>query len=245
MRKLLSIYRNGKEELRFYQCPNKLSAVITSLDGKQYLNGYDSKRKDVDTFIKLGGEKQIIDFLGFSGYYKVPFERKNGKIVLYPVNKQRRVIWSNNDYDEWCEAMQGEITEDEINPETYYGECEMSLDAERANLNKETCGYIVAFADLGLWNGRVNGAKLVGENVSDILSSLNSCDYGTFYCDPYNVRFEGVHHDGTNRVLYRIAKNKEYAEWLVNEIAYHGMDEGRFRKLTLSLRPDVAATYGW
>jgi hypothetical protein len=243
MRKLISIYRNGKEELRFYQCPNKLSAVITSLDGKQYFNGYDSKRKDVDTFIKLGGEKQIIDFLGFSGYYKVPFERKNGKIVLYPINKQRRVIWSNNDYDEWCEAMQSELTEDEINPETYYGECEFSLDDERMNLKKEVDGYIIAFANLGLWNGRVNGAKLIGTSVADILSS--SCDYCTWYCDPFNVKCEGVHHDGTNYILYRVAKDKEYAEWLVNKIAYEGMTEEQFRRATKSLRPYVAKVYGW
>ena len=175
----------------------------------------------------------------------MPFERKNGKIVLYPINKQRRVIWSNNDYDEWCEAMQGEITEDEINPETYYGECEINLDDERANLKKEVDGYIVAFADLGLWNGRVNGAKLVGENVSDILSSMNSCDYGTFYCDPFNVKFEGVHHDGKNRVLYRVARSKHHAEHLANLIAYHGMTEESFRRATKSLRPYVAKVYGW
>ena len=88
MRKLISIYRNKDEELRFYQCPKKLSAVITSLDGKRYLNGYDSVRKDVNDFIQNGGEKQIMDFLGFKDYHKVPFVRKNGKIVLFPINKQ-------------------------------------------------------------------------------------------------------------------------------------------------------------
>ena len=243
MRKLISIFRNGKEELRFFQCPNKLSAVITSLDGKQYLNGYDSIRKDVDTFIKLGGEKQIIDFLGFSGYYKVPFERKNGKIVLYPINKQKRVIWSNNEYEEWCEDMQSELTEDEINPETYYGECEYSLDDERMNLKKEVDGYIIAFANLGLWNGRVNGAKLIGTSVADILYS--ECDYCTWYCDPYNVKCEATHHDGTNYILYRVARNKEHAEWLVNKIAYDEMTEESFRRATKSLRPYVAKVYGW
>ena len=243
MRKLLSIYRNGKEELRFYQCPNKLSAVITSLDGKQYLNGYDSRRKDVDTFIKLGGEKQIIDFLGFSGYYRVPFERKNGKIVLYPINKQKRIIWTNNDYEEWCDAMKGEITDEEITPEYYAFCCDNNLDDERANLDVEVDGYIVAFASLGLWNGRFNGAKLVGTNVRDILYSNN--DYVTWYCDCHNVRAEMIHHDGTNYIIYRVAKNKEFAEKLVNMIAYNGMTEEQFRRATRSLKPYVAAVYGW
>lgn len=243
MRKLISIYRNKDEELRFYQCPNKLSAVVTSLDGKKYLNGYDSIRKDVDTFIKLDGEKQIMAFLGFKDYYKVPFERKNGKIVLYPINKQKRIIWTNNDYEEWCEAVAEELTEDEITPELYYDDCDINLDDERSNLNVEVDGYIVAFANLGLWNGRVNGAKLVGTNVNNILSS--SCDYCTWYCDVHNVRSEQIHHDGTNYILYRVAKDYKQAERLVKKVAYGDMTEEEFRKATKSLRPYVAKVYGW
>ena len=243
MRKLLSIYRSGNEELRFYQCPNKLSAIITSLDGKQFFNSYDSIRKDVETFIKLEGERRIMDFLGFKNYYKVPFERKNGKIVLFPINKQRRVIWSNNDYDEWAEAMADEITDEEITPEYYYDCRSIDLDDERANLDIEVDGYIVAFASLGLWDGRRNGAKLVGTNVRRILYSND--DYVTWYCDPHNVRAEMIHHDGTNYVLYRVAMNKEQAENLVDKIAYGNMSEEEFRKRTKSLRPYVAKVYGW
>jgi hypothetical protein len=243
MRKLLSIYRNGNEELRFYQCPRKVSAIITSLDGKRFINSYDSIRKDVETFIKLEGEKQIINFLGFKNYYKVPFERKNGKIVLYPVNKQKRVIWSNDDYDEWAEAMADEITDEEITPE-YYGFCrENDLDDERANLNVEVDGYIVAYANLGLWNGRVRGAKLIGTNVSQILYTND--DYATWFCDPHNVKAETIHHDGRNYVLYRVAETKEKAELLVNRIAYGGMSEENFRRATKSLRPYVANVFGW
>jgi hypothetical protein len=139
--------------------------------------------------------------------------------------------------------MQSELTEDEINPETYYGECEINLDDERANLKKDVDGYIIAFANLGLWNGRVNGAKLIGTSVADILSS--ECDYCTWYCDPFNVKFEGVHHDGTNRALYRVARSKQHAEHLANLIAYHGMTEESFRRATKSLRPYVAKVYGW
>ena len=243
MRKLLSIYRNGNEELRFYQCPCKVSAIITSLDGKRFINSYDLIRKDVETFIKLGGETSIMKLLGFKNYYKVPFERKNGKIVLYPVNKQKRIIWTNNDYDEWAEAMANEITDEEITPEYYYDCRENDLCDERANLNVEVDGYIVAFANLGMWNGRVNGAKLVGTNVSSILYSSN--DYVTWYCDPYNVKAEMIHHDGTNYVLYRVANDKEQAEKLVDKIAYGNMSEEEFRKRTKSLRPYVAKVYGW
>ena len=243
MRKLLSIYRNCNEELRFYQCPRKVSAIITSLDGKKFINSYDSIRKDVETFIKLDGEERIMNFLGFKDYYKVPFERKNGKIILFPINKQKRIIWSNNDYDEWAEAMADEITDEEITPE-YYSFCRSNdLEDERTNLDVEVDGYIVAFANLGLWNGRVNGAKLVGYNVKDILYSND--DYVTWFCDPYNVRCDTIHHDGRNHILYRVASSKEQAERLVNKIAYEDMSEEEFRKATKSLRPYVAKVYGW
>ena len=242
MRKLIAIFRKcspDTSELRIYECKHKLVGELRNSTNSEIISFADFLETDRDNT-----EYRVREYFGFyNQYYKVPFERKNGKIVLYPVNKQKRVIWSNNDYDEWCEAMQDEITEDEINPETYYGECENSLYDERANLNKEVDGYIVAFASLGLWNGRVNGAKLVGTCVADILSS--SCDYVTWYCDPFNVKFEGVHHDGTNYALYRVARSKHHAEHLANLIAYHGMTEEQFRRATKSLRPYVAEVYGF
>ena len=242
MKKLISIFRKcspDTSELRIYECKHKLVGELRNSTNSEIISFADFLETDRDNT-----EYRVREYFGFyNQYYKVPFERKNGKIVLYPVNKQKRVIWSNNDYDEWCEAMQDEITEDEINPETYYGECENSLYDERANLNKEVDGYIVAFASLGLWNGRVNGAKLVGTCVADILSS--SCDYVTWYCDPFNVKFEGVHHDGTNYALYRVARSKHHAEHLANLIAYHGMTEEQFRRATKSLRPYVAEVYGF
>jgi hypothetical protein len=213
------------------------------LDGKQFINSYDLIRKDVETFIKLDGEERIMNFLGFKNYYKVPFERKNGKIILFPINKQKRIIWSNNDYDEWAEAMADEITEEEITPEYYNYCCGLYMDDERINLDIEVDGYIVAFADLGLWNGRFNGGKLIGTNVRDILSSES--DFNTWYCDPYNVKCEAIHHDGTNYILYRVAKSKAQAETLVNKVAYEDMTEEQFRRATKSLRPYVANVYGW
>ena len=169
------------------------------------------------------------------------------------INKQRRIIWSNEEYDEWEKGMlldypTEEIREEEgieINYERYYEDCEFWLDDERCNLNKGVNGYIVAFANLGFWNGRRNGAKLVGTNVNDILNSFYSCDNVTFYCDPYNVKFDGSHHDGSHYLMFRVAKDKDAAERLANKIAYHDMSEEAFRKATRSLRPYVAKVYGW
>lgn len=236
MRKLISILKDQTRTLKVFESKNKLRGEI-------YENG--ALVMAADFFVKDNDatEHRVIEYFNFNNYYRVPFERKNGKIVLYPINKQRRIIWTNNDYDEWCEAMKDEITDEEITPEYYAFCCGNNLDDERINLDIEVDGYIVAFASLGLWNGRFNGAKLVGTNVRDILYSND--DYVTWYCDPYNVKAEMIHHDGTNYVIYRVARNKEFAEKLVNMIAYNGMTEEQFRRATKSLHPYVAKVYGF
>ena len=236
MRKLLSILREQARTLKVFESKNKLR-------GEVYENG--ACVMAADFFIKDNDatEHRVIEYFNFKNYYRVPFERKNGKIVLYPVNKQKRIIWTNDDYDEWCEAMKSEVTDEEITPEYYAFCCDINLQDERTNLDIEVDGYIVAFVNLGLWDGRYNGAKLVGTNVKDILSS--NCDYVTWYCDPYNVKCEAIHHDGTNHILYRVAKSKEHAEHLVDAIAYGGMSEESFRRATKSLRPYIAKVYGF
>jgi hypothetical protein len=246
MRELIAIYRKEQREIRIFKSKKKVRAEVYQIKPFKYQNVfYNRVCSDVEAFLKLKGEARMLKALGFENCYRVPFERRNGKIVLFPVNKQRRIIFTNDDYAEWCEAMADEITEDEINPEVYYNDCEINLDDERCNLNIEVDGYIVAFANLGFWNGRCNGAALIGDNVKDILNSSYSCDNVTFYCDPYNVKFDGSHHDGSHHLLFRVAKDKDAAERLVNKIAYHDMSEEAFRKATRSLRPYVAKVYGW
>ena len=167
------------------------------------------------------------------------------------INKSHRVIWTNNDYSEWEKCMLLDYPDEasreeeniEISYERYMEDCDQYLYDERDNLDVPVDGVIVCFAVLGLWDGKHNGAKTFGSNVKNILYSND--DYLDWYCDRYNVRCTGVHHDGTNTYLYRVAKSREQAENLVNAIAYDGMTEEQFRKATKSLRPYVAKVYGW
>lgn len=237
MRRLIAIYRHNDEEARIYNSSTSFICEVKNIKTNAKV-GYLAVSCESDC-----EEKDLLP-ISFNTYYKIPFERRNGKIILYPVDKQKRVICTNEDYIEWCEVMKSEVTEEEITPEYYDYCCETDIEDERANLDVEVDGYIVAFASLGLWNGRVNGAKVIGSNVKDILYDSN-CDYYTWYCDVHNVRFSGAHHDGRNNYLYRVAKDKETAERLVNKIAYHGMTEEEFRRATKSLRPYVAKVYGW
>lgn len=167
------------------------------------------------------------------------------------IDVNHRIIWTNDDYDEWEACMlidypNEESREEEgitIDYETYHEECSNSLYDERGNLDIKVEGCIVAFADLGLWDGRHQGGGIIGSNVKDILRS--ECDYLDWYCDRYNVHCRASHHDGTNYYLYRVAKSREQAENLINAIAYKGMTKEQFMKATKSLRPYVAKVYGW
>ena len=238
MRKLQSILESGNRTLKIWESKNKLRGEIYDENGICTMSAdFYYKDGDMDEF-------RIREYFGFSNYYRVPFERKNGKIILYPINKMRRIIWTNNDFDKWHDAMLAEgYDEKTISPEEYHYWRNDELDDERINLNVEVNGYIVAYANLGLWDGIKIGAKLIGTNVSQILQTNN--EYATWFCDPYNVKAETTHHDGKNYILYRVAETKEKAELLVNKIVYGGMTEENFRRATKSLKPYVAKVYGW
>lgn len=164
---------------------------------------------------------------------------------------KERIIWDNldveyndwkEDFKDWCEA--NGLDEDEKDLYEWVDEClSDDLDDERCNLDEDVDGVIVAFADLGLWDGRHQGSRIEGTNVKDILRS--NCEYVKWYCDRYNVRCTAAHHDGRNSYLYRVAKDEETAQRLVEKIAYDGMTEQQFMKATKSLRPYVARVYGW
>lgn len=101
----------------------------------------------------------------------------------------------------------------------------------------------MVFADLGLWYGLRQGYQILGSNIADILHS--QCDEAEWYGDGYNIRGRMIHHDGTNYVLYRIAKDRDEAERIAAKIYSGEIDEEGFRRRTRSLYPYVADVYGW
>ena len=252
MRQLIAIYRTYEENndryIRFFKSTNKVRAEVYSVKPFKKLNVYRERVcRDANTFLQLNGEKLMLDLMGIKSYFKVPFERKNGKIVLFGIDKQRRVIYTNEDYEEWKKGMieDGETDEDMLDYERYSEYCEITLEDERCNLDIAVDGYIIAFADLGFWNGRRNGLAMIGDNVKDILQKSYGCDYYTFYCDPHNVKFDGHHHDGSHYIMFRVARSKEHAEHLMFRMKTQGLTEEEFRRVTKSLRPYVANVYGW
>lgn len=117
------------------------------------------------------------------------------------------------------------------------------LDDERGNLNKEVKGVIIAFADVGRWDGRRQGYRILGSTINEIFSI--SEDNNEWYSDGNNIRATLTHHDASHYVLYRVAKDRETAERIAKQIYNREIDEAGFRKRTRSLHPYVAEIYGW
>lgn len=163
----------------------------------------------------------------------------------------KQMIWSSEDKQndnarEDYQNFQRDFLNDEtykVSDEEWTDEVYQWLDDERANLNKEVDGVIVAFAIVGTWRGARQGYQILGSNIAGILQS--QCDEAEWYGDGYNIRGRMIHHDGTNCVLYRIAKDRDEAERIADKIYYGEIDEIGFRRRTHSLYPYVADVYGW
>lgn len=127
----------------------------------------------------------------------------------------------------------------------------LTLDAEESNLDIPT-RRIVMFGVLGLWHGKVHGSRVLPEqSLSAILhAACRDSDAYTVYYDSNDgeVKAKDVHHDGTNRYLFRellsgISPDDEEAFLeLVKSGAAKLEDVNRF---TASLGPRVEPIYGW
>ena len=166
--------------------------------------------------------------------------------------KDRHIIWSdmNLDLDDWREDLQAdypELSESEL----YYTMCEINsdyLDDERANLNIQLTQPIIVIGDIGRWNGRVMGYKMVDSgNIKDCLYS--DTDFTEWYVDQYgDFRADAAHHDGTNHYLYRVFKDNvspEQIEWLQGRIYYGRATRADITRVTRRLGDEISAVYGF
>lgn len=163
----------------------------------------------------------------------------------------KQIIWSS-DYlfddkaREEYENSQCDILDDEeydVSDAEWAEVVNSNLSDERMNLDKRIDGVVMAFADLGLWDGRRQGYKILGHNINGIFNV--SEDENEWYGDGFNIRSSLTHHDGTHHVLYRVAKDIDEAERIGELICNREIDEAGFRKKTRSLYPYVAEIYGW
>ena len=120
----------------------------------------------------------------------------------------RHIIWSDIslDLDDWRESLEElypGYSDDELYDIMVKSNAENLYD-ERVNLNIQLSQPIIVIGDLGRWNGRVAGYKMIDSgNIKDCLYS--DTDYTEWYVDKYgDLRADAVHHDGTNHYLCRL-----------------------------------------
>lgn len=119
------------------------------------------------------------------------------------------------------------------------------LDDERENLNIQLENPILVIADLGFWNGRRQGYKIIESgNIKDIL--YDECDYVKWYSDGHNIKAIASHHDGTNYYEYREIRDRDKIENLLEQI-YYGkqITRSKLNYYTRSIHPYIAKIYGW
>ena len=100
----------------------------------------------------------------------------------------RHIIWSDIslDLDDWRESLEElypGYSDDELYDIMVKSNAEILYD-ERANLNIQLSQPIIVIGDLGRWNGRVAGYKMIDSgNIKDCLYS--DTDYTEWYVDKY------------------------------------------------------------
>ena len=164
----------------------------------------------------------------------------------------RHIIWSDIhlDFEDWradLEEQYPDLSEDELIQKMYEINSEY-LGDERMNLNVPLSQPIIVIGDLGRWNGRVSGYKMIDSgNIKDCLYS--DTDYTEWYVDKYgDLRADAVHHDGTNHYLYRVFKDgvtDTQIENLQNKIYNGKATRADITRVTKRLGDDIAGVYGF
>ena len=171
----------------------------------------------------------------------------------------RHIIWSNQnlDVDDWREDYKefleaNELDADPNDEQALYEWMEETnydyLSDERVNLNVQLSQPIIVIGDIGRWNGRVMGYKMIDSgNIKDCLYS--DTDMTEWYVDRYgDLRADAVHHDGTNHYLYRVFKDTaspEQIERLQEKIYYGKATRADITRVTKRLGDEIAAVYGF
>lgn len=171
----------------------------------------------------------------------------------------RHIVWSDQnldiedwreDYKEYLEANNLDLDPNGENA-IYEWMVETNgeyLSDERVNLNIQLSQPIIVIGDLGRWNGRVMGYKMIDSgNIKDCLYS--DTDFTEWYVDKYgDFRADAIHHDGTNHYLYRVFKDgvtESQIERLQDKIYMGKATRADITRVTKRLGDEIGRVYGW
>lgn len=176
-------------------------------------------------------------------------------------NTNKHIVWSNYNLvlKDWLEDLKEMLTAEGVDCSKWEEEKFYDLmnevnnhyfDDERCNLNLPTEGRIIEIADVGLWDGRRVGYKLLNEhNIRACLNLKRGCEYGEWWVDSHNnLRSSQTHHDATHYILYREIKPEISSDQLDNFCwkLYNGKATSKdITRYTRSLGKRVKNVYGW
>lgn len=146
--------------------------------------------------------------------------------------------------EEWGDKPENISDEDVW--EYIYNDIEYRIDEGLRDLNVDTEGEIIAIANMGLWNGRRSGYKILDKNNLKEILYCGSEDYNHLYYDGFNVYKKAIHHDGTNYIMFREVRPDVDIEKLCDKI-YNNEDisNATLNRYTKSLRRYIKQIYGW
>lgn len=127
---------------------------------------------------------------------------------------------------------------------------ELDYTDEQTNLDVELdggYGCIICIADLGLWDGRKSGYKMIGGKTVNQILTVQQGDYFKVFYDSEtdDVKAVDTHHDGTNYYTFReIRHNMDIT--ILQERIYNGTaTKTDINKFTKPLGKYVRKVYGW
>lgn len=150
----------------------------------------------------------------------------------YLSDEQWNEIAKENNYDIGDYAMRTEIDCEYFEDELEYVNTLLSNIDEKEN--------IVIIGDLGLWNGRVTGYKVISNDARDILTSIGNDNYPIIKLNNKNELYGEVsHHDGTNYYRFRVWRaglSDSQKDKFLNLIYNQEVEEKDIVKYTKALR---------
>ena len=126
---------------------------------------------------------------------------------------KKKIVWSydtsNWDIEEAKEnffEVRGYETDDEYELQEFIDEMNSeNLYDEQANIEfyEKSHGqkHYIVLADIGLWNGRFDGGKVI----QGLWKAISECfeDYNEIYQEDMLLKVKAIHHDGTNHFQIR------------------------------------------
>ena len=177
---------------------------------------------------------------------------KNGIRMIYSS------IINEDDWD--IEDAKEYYDKDEISDHEFYEYCVDTNntyfeDVYEDELNIPINGPILCISDIGRWNGRFAGYKIINKrNIKNCLDICSNYDDMEIYCDRNNLCANLHHHDGTNYVIFKEIREDKinssdidgffYAKMMNSKNDFHKL-QNMIQRYTRSLRPYIEKEFGW